>query len=218
MPIQYIDTNYSGKDSDGIDLTVKGKRYVNTIDDYKNYNPKNAVWSGRNGSLDAYNKHNRIVTARNNYSNSDEDDGDNDSDDNYSNYDTLLSEIKNLAQQKYDAQINLINTYLEQQRKANQQEYEANRDQAEVNYFNGLRRMREQNGNTNGYNDSGLNRTNQLYFNSSRANTNSNLRKALDANNINAEYNAQAMRTNATNNYYDDYQTYLNMLNKYIKK
>ena len=118
--------------------------------------------------------------------------------------DALQAQIDNLAREKYDAQMALIASYLKQQRAANQRSFENDRDRAEVNYYTGLRRAREQYGNTNGYNDSGMNQTNALQSGIARANTLNNLRMALQEQNNNAEYNAKVMEANATNNLYDD--------------
>lgn len=111
---------------------------------------------------------------------------------------------ENLAREKYNAQLELIRRYVEQQKLANRRQYESDRDQAEVNYYNGLRRMREQFGNTNGYNAAGNNATNSLAFTTARENTLTNLRTALENQNSTTDYNAAVMKANATNNLYDD--------------
>lgn len=186
---------------------VKGKMYVGTKDDLKDYKG-NTVWSGRNGSLDAYNKHNQIVTARNNYSNGDNGLGD-------INYQkelfNLFNDQSNAAREQM---LNAITRQLEATKNAynsaienTSNEYDNLIDQNEVRKARAKRILKERQANL-GNSETGLGRQENLDLNLGYDAQTSNLLKtkqqAVDeiANLIiQAEAEAEQNKANVNNTY-----------------
>lgn len=211
MPIAYTETNYGNKDGE----TVKGKKYVNAIDDFINYKKDNEVWSGRNGSLQAQTEHNKIVALRNLVNNPTPPAGGNGDNNTGTNYQTelfnLFNEQSNAARQQM---LNAITRQLEATKNAynsamqnTSNEYDNLIDQNEVRKARAKRILKERQANL-GNSETGLGRQENLDLNLGYDAQTSNLLKtkqqAVDeiANLIiQAEAEAEQNKANVNNTY-----------------